>query len=187
MNIYEKLLQARLELRKMELKKSGENSFAKYKYYELSDILPAITEVCGKLKICTSISFTKEEAQLKIINAELPEEVITFASPMVQSDMKGSTAIQSLGAVETYQRRYLYITAFDITEDDPNEKIGDNLSAHNALVIKRRIEQLITDKLSKGKTTADIAKAAGIKENQINQYLNALVLISNMEKKIEIL
>ena len=32
--------------------------------------------------------------------------------------MKGAHAIQNLGAVETYQRRYLYLAAFEIVEND---------------------------------------------------------------------
>lgn len=35
MNIYQKLLAARLQLQNTELKKSGNNKFAGYKYFEL--------------------------------------------------------------------------------------------------------------------------------------------------------
>ena len=39
-NIYQKLLNARLVLQDTELKKSGNNKFAGYKYFELGDFLP---------------------------------------------------------------------------------------------------------------------------------------------------
>lgn len=185
MNIYEKLTHARCDLRSMELKKSGENAFAKYKYYELVDIIPPILEVCEKHKLCTHTTFSDGRAVLTVVNAEAPEEKLAFESPMFESEMKGATRIQALGAVETYQRRYLYITAFDIVEDDPNEKMGDSLSAHNALIIKKRIEQLITDKMAKGNGYAEISKAAGYKREGIDRLLHALTEISNMEKKIE--
>ena len=41
-------------------------------------------------------------------------DTLVFTSPMVESEVKGATKIQNLGAVETYQRRYLYMTAFEI-------------------------------------------------------------------------
>ena len=42
MNIYEKLTVAKKTILEANLKKSGENKFAGFKYYELSDITPKI-------------------------------------------------------------------------------------------------------------------------------------------------
>ncbi len=42
MKIHKKLMQARIELQKKELNKSGHNKFANYKYFELSDFLNEI-------------------------------------------------------------------------------------------------------------------------------------------------
>ena len=40
MNIHEKIQQVGIALSKLKLKKSGYNSFAGFKYYELEDFLP---------------------------------------------------------------------------------------------------------------------------------------------------
>ena len=40
MSAHEKLMDARIKLQGMELRKSGENKFAGYKYFELGDFLP---------------------------------------------------------------------------------------------------------------------------------------------------
>ena len=37
---------------------------------------------------------------------------------MGEADLKGCHSVQNLGAVQTYTRRYLYITAFEIVEHD---------------------------------------------------------------------
>ena len=50
MNVFEKLQNCRVELQKMNLKKTGENKFAGFKYYELADILPSINELFLKYK-----------------------------------------------------------------------------------------------------------------------------------------
>lgn len=49
MNVYQKLLAVRLEFANANIKKSGVNRFAEYKYFELSDIVPTANEVIRKI------------------------------------------------------------------------------------------------------------------------------------------
>lgn len=118
MNIYEKLQAMRVALQGMNIKKSGENKFAGYKYYELGDFLPPINQLMKEHNVCSIVSYGIEAATLTLINTEKPEETISFYSPMAEATLKGAHPIQNLGAVETYQRRYLYMTAFEIVEAD---------------------------------------------------------------------
>lgn len=118
MNIYEKLQAMRVALQGMNIKKSGENKFAGYKYYELGDFLPPINQLMKEHGVCSAVSYGAEEATLTLYNIEKPEESIIFFSPMAKAELKGAHPIQNLGAVETYQRRYLYMTAFEIVEAD---------------------------------------------------------------------
>ena len=118
MNIYEKIQIVKSEILKANPKKSGKNKFANYDYYELADIMPIIIESCKEHKLLTFPSFTNDVATLTAINAEAPEEKVVVESPMRDLDIKGANAIQSLGGIETYQRRYLYMALFDITEND---------------------------------------------------------------------
>lgn len=118
MNVYQKLNAARKEFHSMEIKKSGENKFAGYKYFELGDfIIPALT-IFEKLGLTGVVQFGRETAQLTIINTDKPEEVITFASPMSEANLKGCHPVQNLGAVQTYIRRYLWVAALEIVEHD---------------------------------------------------------------------
>ena len=48
---------ARVELQGMNLKKSGENKFAGFKYYELGDFLPAINKLMLDHKLFSYINF----------------------------------------------------------------------------------------------------------------------------------
>ena len=122
MNIYEKIQLVKESILNAKIKKSGENKFAGFKYYELADITPTIVELCNKHKLYTGISFTKELALLTIINIEKPDEILTYTSPMEELELKGCNKIQALGGTETYQRRYLYMSAFDIIEPDMFDK-----------------------------------------------------------------
>lgn len=118
MNIFEKMQKAKVELQKKDLKKTGENKFSNYKYYELGDFMPAINEICLELKLFTQVNFNKENAILTIINIEKADEKLEYFSEMVKTTLKGCNEIQALGGVQTYQRRYLYMNAFEISEND---------------------------------------------------------------------
>lgn len=118
MNIYEKLQTMRVALQQLNIKKSGKNTYAGYEYFELGDFMPPINQLMKEHGVCGIVSYGADTATLTLINTEKPEETIVFASPMAEAVLKGAHPIQNLGAVETYQRRYLYMTAFEIVEAD---------------------------------------------------------------------
>ena len=117
MSVYKKLQQARIKLQQTELKKSGHNKFADYQYFELGDFLPAVQTIFNELGLCGTISFTRELATLDIVDVEDGSKV-SFTSPMGSAALKGCHEVQNIGAVETYQRRYLWVTAMEIVEHD---------------------------------------------------------------------
>ena len=118
MNIYQKLLAARLQLQNTELKKSGNNKFAGYKYFELGDFLPAVQNIFAEKNLCGVVSFGATVATLTITDMEKPEDQIFITSPMSTAALKGCHEVQNLGAVQTYLRRYLWVTAMEIVEHD---------------------------------------------------------------------
>lgn len=118
MNVYEKLQDARVQLQKKSLKKSGKNKFSGFDYFELADFLPAVNAIFADLKLASVFKLTEQEAFLSIINAEKPDEVIEFSMPSAQLELKGCNALQALGGVNTYCRRYLYFNALEIVEND---------------------------------------------------------------------
>ena len=117
-NLYEKLQVIKQEIVDSKLKKTGKNKYAGFEYFELCDILPTIIKLCNEHKVFTTISFGKEVATLTAINCENTNEKLEITSPMEELEMKGCNKVQALGGVETYQRRYLYLSLFDITEND---------------------------------------------------------------------
>lgn len=117
MKVYKKLVDVRNELQTMPLSKSGHNKFAGYKYFELGDFLPAIQNLFQKHGLCDVISFDQNIAVMNIYDVE-DGSFVTFTSPMGSAQLKGCHEVQNIGAVETYQRRYLYVTALAIVEHD---------------------------------------------------------------------
>jgi hypothetical protein len=110
-------MQARIRLQGTKLEKSGLNKFAGYKYFELGDFLPEIQNIFNDLGLCGVVSYDASYATLTITDTD-DGTVIVISSPMAAAELKGAHPIQNLGAVETYQRRYLWMTALEIVEHD---------------------------------------------------------------------
>ena len=117
MKVYKKLSDARIKLQRTELTKSGHNKFAGYKYFELGDFLPAVQSIFNEVGLIDAISFTEDLATMVVYDVDDGSSV-TFTSPMGTANLKGCHEVQNIGAVETYQRRYLYVTALSIVEHD---------------------------------------------------------------------
>ena len=115
--IYDKLQQARIALQSMELKKSGHNKFAGYKYFELGDFLPAVNNIFGNLGLCQTLEFDKELATMRIFDRDTGGQ-IKFTCPMASANLKGCHEVQNLGASITYISRYLFVMALSICEHD---------------------------------------------------------------------
>lgn len=128
MNVYKKLQQARLKLQATTLKKSGKNKFAGFEYFELGDFLPTIQTIFAEVGLCGTVSFGTEIASLTIVDTDATEvaqgSYVVFSSPMSTAELKGCHAIQNLGAVQTYLRRYLWVAAMEIVEHDSLDAVA---------------------------------------------------------------
>ena len=118
MNVYQKLNAARNLFHNTEIKKTGHNKFAGYYYFELGDFIEPAMRIFGEIGLTSIISFGRDEASMTIVDSSKPEDRIVITSPMSEASLKGAHAIQNLGAVQTYLRRYLWVAALEIVEHD---------------------------------------------------------------------
>lgn len=123
LNIYGKLNEARLRVLKSGMKKSGKNMHLAFKYFELEDIVPVVTPIFNDLGLIAIADFGTEIACLTIIDCDNPDDRVVFSTNradltrMLEGN-KAITPLQLLGAEHTYLRRYLYMMALDIVEND---------------------------------------------------------------------
>ena len=150
-NIYTKLMEVRVKFHSLELKKSGLNKFAGFKYYELGDFLVPATKLLQEANLCPMISFNNELATLTLINGDEPSEQITFTSPMRDLELKGTNAVQNLGGVQTYLTRYLYIQLLNIVEADVFDATSGKDQKDNDVISEAQSKRLFM--LAKGKDT----------------------------------
>lgn len=176
MNLIEKLTSMRAELQAFNLKKSGNNNGRKY--FELADFLPHINDLCKKYRVGCVVSFTEEEATLTMIDGENIEHKLSFTSPFGSATLKGCHEVQNIGAVETYQRRYLYMTAFEIVEyemldssdyyREPELSLADILSdaLRDGIITKEKMEETIA--VANQKKPSEIAAFTQVVLNKLN-------------------
>jgi len=115
--VLHKLMEARVRLHSMELKKSGRNGFSGHVYFELGDFITPTLKIFSDIGLAGVVSYTSELATLTITDTEAGDSV-TITSPMGSAALKGCHEVQNIGAVETFQRRYLWVTAMEIVEHD---------------------------------------------------------------------
>lgn len=155
-NVYQKLQNARVELQKLNIKKSGENKYSNFKYFELRDFIPPLNDILLKNGLSTNFSIIDKQANLFVINTDNPDDNILFTSPIAEAPLKGCTPIQSVGAIHTYMKRYLYLNALEITEDDildkeagkPNVDKSDRYNPKIVLFNKLKAKQLTNDEMN---------------------------------------
>lgn len=120
MAVHAKLNKARLAFHAMPLKKSGHNTFAGYRYFELADFLIPALQIFDDFGLCATISFSDAYATMTIVDIEDGSQII-ITSPMGSASLKGCHEIQNIGACETYSTRYLWTAALCIVEHDALE------------------------------------------------------------------
>ena len=122
MNVYQKLLSARVRFLNENVKKSGKNMKMAFKYFELEDIVPTVMPIFEELHLLPVVEFKEDIATMSIVDCDHPEDMVVFSTPM-RPDTSGliTNEIQKLGSVQTYLRRYLYMMALDIVESDEIE------------------------------------------------------------------
>ena len=118
MNVYKKLALAREKFHAAKVEKTGFNNFAKYAYFELADFTVPALSIFADVGLVGVVSFGIDAAKLTIVDTDKPEDQIVIESPMSTCEMKGLHAVQQLGAVQSYLRRYLWVAALEIVEHD---------------------------------------------------------------------
>ncbi len=164
-----KLSQARVEICKAGLKKSGNNTFSHYDYYELKDILPKILEVCNNLHLCPIVQFGSERTTLTVYDTEVEDSGIEFSCDSIRAIVKGAADIQNEGAKQTYLRRYLYMAAFEIAEADTVEIDAKETAEHAGGDMRR--QELLNELKKYGLTVQKLVAYKGSLENIPTEYL----------------
>ncbi|MFR0015268.1 ERF family protein [Clostridium paraputrificum] len=187
LNLFQKIQKARVELQKREIKKTGYNKYSNYYYFELSDFLSPINEICGELGLYTEFQYSNTEAWLTIYDVDNTEEFRQWNTPVEVASLKGCSMIQNIGGTQSFARRYLYMMAFEIAESDAIDNGGvdeeaelgkQKINKASVLTINGLIDETKTDK-KKFLEWAGVEKVEDITNNALGTCINML----NKKKK----
>lgn len=205
LNIYCKLQEVRSELIKKSLKKSGKNTHQNFAFFELGDFLPEATALFKENGLCpvfnledrlleknktVTIKDEKEiitveniRKQYAILNIHDGDSFIHFeidAQDNVIYTKNGlalqQNPIQNLGAKITYLRRYLYLMALDIVENDIVEAQDQNVND----VVKKETTKKETS------STKKVVKSLNDPVDVAKEIENDTFTIMSDETKIEL-
>ena len=126
-SVYEKLQNVRNDISTMPIKKGGFNKFSNYSYFELPDFLPEAQQLFNKYRITPVFNPCTEEATLIIYDWD-SAATITFRTENADATVMkkdgvtpANLEIQTLGSTHTYLKRYLYMNALELAENDAIE------------------------------------------------------------------
>lgn len=200
LNIYEKINAVRKEFLDAKVQKSGTNRFAEYKYYELGDIVPVALPLMIKYHLAHEITFSGDFAKMRVVDTDSVKQTdsgvsvcdfVEFTSPMVDLVAKGMNAIQALGAVETYQRRYLYMSFLDVIEQDQfdsgaSDKEETKTESKPKAVAKKTTHKTPASITERKEAKKEITKPGDVMdETQKKALINGLKKLRSKDDKYE--
>lgn len=163
-SVMKKLQKSRVDWQSKPRKKSGFNKFQNFKYFVLKDILPTVNEIFNKNGLYSQYNLTKDYAEL-IITDSTTGDYLIYKIPVQKLD---NPTMQNIGAINTYSKRYLYMNALEIEEDE------DELDSQDL----EKTEEVKPTKLSKEELIKKISEVLG--ETKLNTWLK-----TSKKEKIE--
>ena len=185
MSVHAKLNKARIAFHNMPLKKSGHNTFAGYRYFELADFLLPALQIFDDFGLCAWVSFSETYATMTIVDVEDGTQII-INSPMGSANLKDCHEIQNIGACETYSTRHLWTAALCIVEHDALEATTGKAEPEPAALTDAdfdALQELIYT------TQTDIAafckhyKVNSLRDLKPNQYKAAMAVLQKKAAK----
>lgn len=117
MKVLERLARIRIEVQNSLETISGYNDTDDYTYFELKDFMPQVNKIFLKYRVIGKFFFpSTEQSQLDIINLDDYEDKVSFT--MIRRPYNMQNQMQAEGAINTYSKRYLYMNALEICEND---------------------------------------------------------------------
>ena len=167
-NIYQKLMQARIDFAKKKIEPSGYNAHLNFDYLELKDIVPVANKVFQENGIMLITTFDENFAMGAVVDMDNPEGQsvifrISYKQMENDSRLKGNSPIQICGQNVTYLRRYIYQLALDIVVRDEVDADADETPVVKPAVTatpKKEVKEEAKEKAKKSTAKVVVSSAS---------------------------
>lgn len=201
MNIYQKMNAVAEDIKRIP--KNLIVGFGKYQYKAVAeaDVLAAVKEAEARHGITSypasrrmveskviprgdegkESQFVRFETTYRFVNIENPEEFIEVMSYGDGIDSQDKAP----GKAMTYADKYALMKAYKIeTGDDQVDTIKDNPEGHSIFIIKRRIEEKITQKQMSGVDVKDVLASMGTSDKVLAKAMGACDWLAKFEREL---
>jgi len=180
LTLRQKLARIRLEFTNSNIKKSGENKYAGFKYFELCDIVPKALELFAKYDVTFDFNMSNDFVNGALYDNVKDYDPIVFTFPKKGIDdpkaMRMNT-VQAMGSEITYYRRYMYNVVLDIVENDSIDCL-DNTQKSKAQNKSKTIQNT-----AKANTTNNVPK---LTQEQTNTIKNAVKTLLDKDPRYKV-
>ena len=179
-NIYAKLFQVQSSCTALQKNaKGGVSGKFNFKYASLDQIQEQVNQYLSENKILLTFNFfnaelinhiVKVECRAKFINIEIPEEVVEIKFPFLIDHTQRLNLIQTIGAAQTYARRYFLQNYFNLVTKEALDSDPDKLKKDSPRVQKR---EKVVESPTKTTTKKEIKKTVEISDpNPVYKEIN---------------
>lgn len=165
-NIYAKLFQVQASCSSLQKNtKGGVSGKFNFKYASLDQIQEQVNQYLSENKVLLTFNFynaelidhiVKVECRAKFINIEIPEEVVEIKFPFLIDHTPRLNLIQTIGAAQTYARRYFLQNYFNLVTKESLDSDPDKLKTESPRVQKwKKVVKSPTKTTTKKKITEE--------------------------------
>lgn len=174
MTVYEKLIKVQSDLK---APKSKYNSFGKYNYRSLEDILEGAKPLLDKYKATLVISDSIVQvgdryylnAEALFIDTETGDKITNSAMARESADKKGMDDSQITGTASSYARKYALNGLF-LIDDTKDADTDENHVEKTARAAKTKVEDMKIDQAKVNVLAADIESGLMNREKMLSYF-----------------
>lgn len=136
MTVYTKLAEAKKQIARTKVEKSGRNDFSKYNYFTPEQVAQLVQKACEDNWLITLFSLKRNEFgeywQLVIVDIDDWGEIVVEWATAIP-EIKATNVAQQIGGCMTYTERYLKMSAFWIIDNNLDFDTTENTKKNAGL------------------------------------------------------
>ena len=187
-NVLSALAAARLHIKSHPVKKDGKNLFSKYDYFTPELVNKMVNDACVESNLICIFNLRHDEYGFfgEIITTEMEsaESIITIMRT-ARPDIKATNETQQMGGMNTYAKRYAFMSLFYIedntidfdAQDNTKIKPADNFNNIEKKWLNKGTKEFegAVMKLKAGTTTIQKIKSVMGVSKEVEELLNAAI------------
>ncbi len=174
--VLSKLLKARKIIKESSIKKDGFNPHSKYNYFTPDQVSSLVDNACQVENILPIFSLKKDElglfGELTVVDVENGDYITTI----MRTEMPSITATndtQKMGGCETYTKRYMLMSMFDIADNNLDFDSQDNRGSKPKEATVEKPRTLTKKRPSK--------EESGVVDEKVDKYREIIGLLMCFE------